>query len=366
MSRPKRRPRPRLDATIIEQQGDQRVVHQEGWTEYIPAHELNIDDSYQRDINYTFVAEIAEDLDFGLLGTLNIARRDTGPYVCEGCGKELRHRDYVMDGQHRSLAVQQRGLLDVGLSCRVQRSQGVAWEADQYLRFNFWRKQPTSAGRYKAAVVAGKQHGWDNDADVQAMLAELGIETVSSTSPGGAMGHRSVLPAILAGIGAVCRFHEKYPDLIRCTLETLRDAWSENYGNAYDSMIMSGVMDFYAAHAAEAPSAKVTATLAAMNPEEVRDAADQMRGNRKYPLRVCVARVIAEAYNANKRSENRVREIAPAQYVNALRLRTLVATGQQERFQKAGAASLATISPEERQRRGFKAGETRRARRGAA
>jgi hypothetical protein len=349
MSGLKRRPRPRAQQVTIDTTATgEKLVHQDGWTEYIPAHELSIDPSYQRDINHAFVAEIAETLDFAQLQTFYVARRATAPYQCEACGKDLRHRDYVLDGQHRLLGVKQRGLADVGLPCQVRNSLGSDWEADQYLRVNFKRKNPTSAARYKAAVHAGSVHGWVNDAEVQEMLDELDIPLRESTSPGGVMHHHGDLPAEIAGIGSVCRFHAAHPDLIRTVLSTMRDAWAELHATAYDSIIMAGLMDFYASHEAEADPVNVVKVLAATTPEALRDNAEQMRGNRKYPVRVCIARVVAELYNVNRRTVNRVREIAPAQYVSSLRARTQKRSGHYVTSGERLTAFQAGLKPEER------------------
>lgn len=350
MSRVPRRPRPSTELDTTD--SGARLVHQEGWTEYVPVHELHIDPAYQRDINHAFVGEVADSLDISLLGTIEVARRQgVAAYTCEGCGKRLEHRDYVLDGQHRTLAARHRGWDDVGLSCHVRQSQGSAWEADQYLRMNFKRKNPTSTARYRAAVHAGEGFGWSNDAAVHALLKELGIAVVASTAAGGA--RVSEVPAVLAGVGTVCRLHERHPDLVRSTLTVLRDAWSDERANAYDSTIFAGVMDLLGAHEAEIGDlSAVTAVLRATTPEELRDAGEQMRGNRKYPVRACIARVLAESYNATRRS-HRLREIAPVQYVNALRNRTQAIKGEamtpEERADLIRRAN--TLTPEQRSER---------------
>jgi hypothetical protein len=352
----KRRPRPKLDPTPVERTDTGSIVHQEGWTEYIPAHELEIDERYQRDINYPFVTEIAENLDFALLQTIGVARRPGAKHTCE-CGKVLDHRNFVIDGQHRVMGVKSRGLENLGLPCTVRLSQGSDWEADQYLRINFNRKNPTSTARYKAAVHAGETHGWVNEAEVAAMLDKLGIEAARSTSAA-TFGNKSHVPAILLAIGAVCRFHLSHPDLIDLALATLRDAWGERYGNAYDSVMIGGMMDFFGAHETEVAWNDVVPALAKFTPDDLRDQAEQMRGNRKYPVRVCVARIVAESYNANKRGDRRVREVSPVQYSNVLRVRagkdSLAANSAK------GRAASAAIPPEQRSARTRKGWNTRR------
>jgi|HubBroStandDraft_4_1064222.scaffolds.fasta_scaffold05408_2 hypothetical protein len=344
MSRMPRRPRPQHLGVELDPADKQ--IRLEGFTEYIPIHELLIDESYQRDINWAFVGQIAEDFDPGQMGTLEIARRSCPAYTCEACGHRLDHRDYLIDGQHRALGARQRGMDDYQTGCHIRMSQGVEWEADQYLRLNFNRKNPSSTARYKAAVKAGSRYGWDNDAAVHELLDELGIETPTTTQ-GSFAAHRSQV-GVLHAIGAVCRLHERHPDLVRLVLITLRDAWGSTYSQAFESNLIGGLTDFYCAHEHEASVEAVTRALSKAHPGELLDQVDQLRGNRKYPLRVFIARAVAEMYNASHRDPNRVREIAPVGYLNLVRARSQSKSERTAEALARARAAQAEFTPEQR------------------
>jgi hypothetical protein len=71
--------------------------------EYIPIGDLHIDDSYQRDIDDAFVNKMARNFDYSQLDlqAWSIGRR-------MGAGE--RHTDWIIDGQHRWLALRSAGI----------------------------------------------------------------------------------------------------------------------------------------------------------------------------------------------------------------------------------------------------------------
>ncbi len=310
------RPRPHQSAPDEGPVGTRR----EGFHEYIPIGELHIDTSYQRDINYAFVTEMSTRFDYGQLDlqAFSIGRR---------LGIKGAHADYIIDGQHRWLALLNREPESYVVGCYVRISPGSDWEANEYLRINFKRKNPTAAGRYKAAVTAGRKFGWENDAAVSELLTELGIETVPHTGQVYHRGGANGVP-ILFAIQKVGNLHERHPEITRLVLTTMRDAWAERHpASAYDGIVFDGLTDFFCAHLAEMTEERpdnsldrlgeLVKVLRSTTPLELRDAAALTRGIRKYPVRAFVARGIAEMYNAIRRGENRVREVSPQSYVTA-------------------------------------------------
>ena len=357
MSRVQRRPRP--PASQGPPSGGRHAAQRrEGFHEYIPIGELHIDSTYQRDINYPFITEMAADFDYGQLDlqSFSVGRRMKGQ----------AHTDYIIDGQHRWLALSQREPKDFPVGCYVRISPGADWEANEYLRINFARKNPTSAGRFKAAVTAGRSFGWDNDAAVAEMLTELEIQTVQHTgqtyTPRGG-GHGNAVPTLFA-IGKVCRLYALYPEVVRRVLITMRDTWADTRpSQAFDGIVFDGLADFYMAHHEEAVTEEVVRVLRPVPPSELRDGAEQLRGNRKYPVRAFVARSIAELYNQGKRgATHKVRDVTALGYITArlsMRASAVQARRSPEERSAITRKGVATMSAEQRSERTRKGQATR-------
>ena len=273
-----------------------------GHVEYIPANELSVDARYQRvdEIDWAQVREIAENPDPIRLETLTVARRANG-------------KNFLMDGQHRWLGCREKDSTYI-LPCRVHQSLGVEWEANIYNLLNSHRKNPSAAGKFKSALVAGRRYGFDNEVDVMALLDELGITyDPRLTLKGGTVSARA--PAVV-GIGSLLKWHKNAPELVREMLIVLRDAWGDSHREAYSVPIMAGMNAFLAAHFGENgySADALVPRLKQTSPSRIAEDARVLRGERQYALGSCIARVVAENYNRGRGGIHRVREIPPSQY----------------------------------------------------
>ena len=108
----------------------------------IPKEELEVDHAYQRNrINQRRVDALTRAWDWIACGCLVVALRDDNKW-------------FVMDGQHRKLAADQRGDINA-LPCLVFETTSRREEALGFLAINQGRMGVGSLDRYKAALLAG-------------------------------------------------------------------------------------------------------------------------------------------------------------------------------------------------------------------
>lgn len=102
---------------------------------------LRIDERYQRELNERRALDIAQCYDERAAGSLLVAYRD-GEY-------------YVVDGQHRLCAARKISTIRL-IDCLVFDSTDYQVEAELFLRRNTKKKPPSSAEKFRAAVVCNE------------------------------------------------------------------------------------------------------------------------------------------------------------------------------------------------------------------
>ena len=117
----------------------------------IPKQELEVDPGYQRNqINQRRVDELCRAWDWIACGCLVVALRDDNKW-------------FVMDGQHRKLAADQRG--DIAeLPCLVFETASRREEALGFLAINRGRVGVSSLDRYRAQLLSGDKTAFAVDA----------------------------------------------------------------------------------------------------------------------------------------------------------------------------------------------------------
>lgn len=127
----------------------QSKVSQYGWTvkdkpgefALINKRELHVDESYQRAHKKTRVLKLSAEWSWIACGAISVALRDPGEW-------------WVMDGQHRVLAAQQRDDIQE-LPCMVFDVESTAQEAQGFLDSNINRKPMTMVDRFNALLATG-------------------------------------------------------------------------------------------------------------------------------------------------------------------------------------------------------------------
>ena len=123
----------------------------------IPKTELEVDSAYQRNrINQRRVDNLTRTWDWIACGCLVVALRDDNKW-------------FVMDGQHRKLAADQRSDIHE-LPCLVFETTGRREEALGFLAINQCRMSVGSLDRYRAALLAGDKTAFA----VESMLHSTG------------------------------------------------------------------------------------------------------------------------------------------------------------------------------------------------
>lgn len=161
----------------------------------IPKTELEVDSAYQRNrINQRRVDTLTRSWDWIACGCLVVALRDDNKW-------------FVMDGQHRKLAADQR--CDIHeLPCLVFETKSRREEAVSFLAINQCRLSIGSLDRYRAALLAGDKTA----SAVEAMLRSTG--------------HRAGETASARTVSCVqCLYNLAYED--RARFERLWPLWAE-------------------------------------------------------------------------------------------------------------------------------------------
>ena len=131
----------------------------------IPKTELEVDPAYQRNkINQRRVQELCRTWDWIACGCLVVALRDDNKW-------------FVVDGQHRKLAADQRSDIHE-LPCLVFETTSRCEEAVSFLAINQGRLSVGTLDRYKAGLLAGDKTAFA----VESMLKSTGHRTGDTPS----------------------------------------------------------------------------------------------------------------------------------------------------------------------------------------
>ena len=132
----------------------------------IPKTDLEVDPAYQRNrINQRRVETLSRAWDWIACGCLVVSLRDD-------------NRWFVMDGQHRKLAADQRSDISE-LPCLVFETTGRREEAIGFLAINQGRVGVSSLDRYRAQLLSGDKTAFA----VEAMLKSTGHRAGHAASP---------------------------------------------------------------------------------------------------------------------------------------------------------------------------------------
>ena len=126
-------------------------------TEYIPANELEVDPSVQRDISPARVKKIANSFAEHSLGILTVSRRESRGFADSSNRTQVRY--VVLDGQTRLAAVRLvAGTADTSLPllCQVYRNLSRPEEAEIFLSHND-RAAVRKIDRFRIALVAKRR-----------------------------------------------------------------------------------------------------------------------------------------------------------------------------------------------------------------
>lgn len=140
---------------------------------YMPPQQLEIDDSYQRELaasppSQALIRRIAQHWDWGLCQPLVVSRRLDGGAP----------RHFVIDGQHRLAAARMRTDISV-LPCVISEYANASDEAARFVHLNQQRRPLSKLDLFKAAVASGDIEA----AAIVETMAESGLELARHGNP---------------------------------------------------------------------------------------------------------------------------------------------------------------------------------------
>jgi hypothetical protein len=184
----------------------------------IAEKDLEIDEAYQRPLG-AFVGTIVDEFEPAMVGTLLVNRR----------GKKL----YVIDGQHRLVALRRLGIQDV--PCVVYDNLSRADEAKLFAKLQTERRRIRPTQRFQAEVVAK---------DPRALAIKKVLENVDVTMSD--VGGRLMAPHEVSAVVALERVFDAHgASRLQEVLEVLRLAFPDEKGALSNDMVL-GVSSFIA------------------------------------------------------------------------------------------------------------------------
>jgi len=257
--------------------------------EQLPAHQLRVDHTYQRDFRPKKAEKIINEFDRLLLGVLSVSAR-------EGADNSF---DYVViDGQHRHAAVMDRDP-DLMLDCLVY----YGLDLDDEARI-FWKSQATrttipAIDALRARVIAGDQTA----IDIKDVLDDLGITAVPNGHVYNMNGRRWVR-AVRALDDAYARLDGK--DGLREVLNALMTAWPQEQ-DAFRHEHILGLTIFMQKFGDRANLGRLIARLSGYTPFQVRRMArSHMDMSKSLSKETAFARALTEIANQRVQERNRL------------------------------------------------------------
>lgn len=163
--------------------------------------DLNIDEAYQRTIDWAFVNRIANDFDPAGLGLVSVARRADGSY-------------WVIDGQHRVEAL--RILAIPRVACLVEDISSLSDEAQVFILRNT-QKKVLAFDKFKARLTAQAPDA----VAIDTVCRSYGFPLVKSG--GTAFSCVATVERIWRGIRSTTA--DRGPETLKATLSLMRSAW---------------------------------------------------------------------------------------------------------------------------------------------
>lgn len=205
-----------LQSFVVDHPGE-FVIGARGDFELIFADLLNVDLSYQRELNQRRINELVRGFDNAIFGILIASHRDDGLL-------------YVVDGQHRLAAVKIKYPQASALvPCYVIRGINHKGEADLFWKMNKHRLTLASGASFKARLEAGDRAA----RDIRDICAQFGINIMTYPGP---LGSHSVYA--VGALDAVFRAGD-----LPWVLATIRTGWP-NTDNALKGIHILGMWRF--------------------------------------------------------------------------------------------------------------------------
>lgn len=186
--------------------------------EHLPLNTLQIDRSYQRELDHARVKGMVDTFSPALLLPFAVNIRDDGSSV-------------TVDGQHRTAMLAALGKGDARVACAVYRGLTVEEEAWLFDELNKRQKKLTPLQQYRGAVAAGQ--GWA--LEIKSAVESAGFVIRPE--------QRDLSRSNIPGIAALKKARKQYGhDRMTKALHLIADTWGTEHGPCADIILY--VTDF--------------------------------------------------------------------------------------------------------------------------
>jgi hypothetical protein len=258
-----------------------------GELRYLSAAEIGVDTDYQRALNPKHVAKIVEGFDPDLFGVLLISEREEGVY-------------YVLDGQHRVVAIERMGMTTEPLPCLVYSHLTPQLEAKIFAQVNAGRLYLSPQYTFRAQIIARQPEALAIKAIVESFGFHLNFwkplpddESAGMFRPEG----------MLSAIGEIKKLRTSYRiDMLPQVLAVCRDAWgSEAVG--ISANILRGIAQFLYAYGERVDRERLLGILANLTPKRL-----EAEGKDRYltATPAGISKYIQEQYNYHQGRRTRL------------------------------------------------------------
>lgn len=270
------------------------MAKQTDLVQWLPLSGLRLDPRINRNVDTARVKRYVRDFDADAIGVIQVSVRGNG----NGNGRGLSNGTFIVDGQHRTLAMMEMGWGDQGqkIPCMVHRGLTLQQEADLFLKLNNYRLMNHTEKFMKRVVAKDptallisalvREQGWKISAQVGdgQIPATASLEKVYSNT------------RLAAG--------NAHPDELRAVLETIHAAW----GNAKEGLkgdIIQGLGSIFLRDGHLIDRKRLVAKLSkyAGGANGIVGAARGFRQIHSMPIARAVAAVIRAEYNKGARTK---------------------------------------------------------------
>lgn len=271
-----------------------------GHVEWLKVSDLEVNESYQRNIRQRRLTKLIEEFDISLLGTLDVHR------VPSGRGG---FHNFIYDGQHRWRACLARGLGDQEIPCNV-RMFGSQQAAEMFRRLNRDRIPITAYDDYKAGICARDPEMLE----LQGILEFSGWDVSAHNSKAESRGTAVSITAVATLVEVMRRTNK---DVLRVVLKAMKEAWSDKEDVSVGAIIR-GVAQFWCVHEEELDPGydNLKRILANTDPHTLILDARSHKRHRQWSFSSFVAWALMMSYNRNHR-RGQLNEHTVARYSSA-------------------------------------------------
>lgn len=238
--------------------------------EKLNIRELAIDRRVQRELDGTWVAKIAKNLDLDQLGIITVSRREDGSTI-------------ILDGQHRVEALRYTGHTEYVVDCRVLDELTIEEEARTFRILNNTRN-PSLVSRFLARVIEGEETA----TDINKILGKFGWQP-SHSKVDGSFSAISTLEVVYRGSR----------EAAWSTIETVTQAWGNSLA-AVHGQIIFGLGAVYQRHGDEVLISRMVSHLSPITPAELLIRAKALASARGRRVGSAVSELAIAEYNRQR------------------------------------------------------------------